>query len=160
MATPAPVQLQLPLTVSGLVFLCICLWHLPTFVNGLCGDMYQLKEKFTGIFNIQNSVLFSKPLHVQRRVPHMSTTCILRLQMTRLPHTSSWCLCWHYNELPLQKSVLVEVKGPFPCTNSCLLRVKSWIMGDNLQTLFHWRLRSFMYSICAEISYCKNTTQM
>ena len=26
MATPAPVQLQLPLTVSGLVFLCICLW--------------------------------------------------------------------------------------------------------------------------------------
>ena len=28
MATPAPVQLQLPLTVSGLVFLCICLWSL------------------------------------------------------------------------------------------------------------------------------------
>ena len=27
MATPAPVQLQLPLTVSGLVFLCICLVH-------------------------------------------------------------------------------------------------------------------------------------
>ena len=25
MATPAPVQLQLPLMVSGLVFLCICL---------------------------------------------------------------------------------------------------------------------------------------
>ena len=25
MATPAPVQLQLPQTVSGLVFLCICL---------------------------------------------------------------------------------------------------------------------------------------
>ena len=28
MATPAPVQLQLPLTVSGLVFLCICLCFL------------------------------------------------------------------------------------------------------------------------------------
>ena len=27
MATPAPVQLQLPLTVSGLVFLCIRLWR-------------------------------------------------------------------------------------------------------------------------------------
>ena len=30
MATPAPVQLQLPLTVSGLVFLCIRLWCEPT----------------------------------------------------------------------------------------------------------------------------------
>ena len=46
MATPAPVQLQLPLTVSGLVFLCICLWHNMTFAS----------EKFSSHMSYQRPI--------------------------------------------------------------------------------------------------------
>ena len=46
MATPAPVQLQLQLTVSGLVFLCICLWLICTSAK-LCEPTFSILLRFS-----------------------------------------------------------------------------------------------------------------